>query len=746
MNRINRLRFEIKGQVQGVGFRPHVYRVAREMGLTGWVKNNGSGVLIEITGKNTSRFLQKLQEKLPPLTKITKIKIRSLPVTEQINRFEILPSDFTHIETMISPDVGICDACLHELFDPNSRFYLYPFLSCIYCGPRLTITKNLPYDRVQTSMNVFNMCDDCANDYSDPCNRRYHAQPTACPQCGPQLSNSLTKIAEYLLKGDILAIKSLGGYQLVCDAKNEATVQILRQRKNRKSKPFALMVLNLASARFIADYSDEEARMLISRERPIVLLQKRNNLLPNIIAPGLSCVGVMLPYTPLHYLLFYSLLNRPKDFDWLKQGNSIVLIVTSANPGNAPLITEDKLARSELKKITDHIVSYNRKIVTRTDDSVIQIANKKTIFIRRARGYVPTPVKLAYPVPCTLALGAHLKNTFCITRGDEAFVSQYIGDMKNVSTIDFLHETLNHLLKFLNVKPECIACDLHPDFYTTRLARSFELPIFPIQHHHAHLAAVIAEHHIKDAVIGLALDGYGYGEDGKPWGGELFLLVGTQYQRVGHFYPIMLPGNDQAAREPWRIAAGILYELGEMQEIVKRFSNQKNVELLAQMLKGSISIIRTSSCGRLFDAASALLGVQFQSHYEGEAAMKLESLVSKLEILSEGWAIKNGQFNMYATFKHLLHCDLVTGANIFHGTLVTGLANWIKQTCQQWRTNKIVFGGGCFLNKILLQGLIETLQIKNNRVYFSEQVPPNDGGLSLGQAWIAANKKENLCA
>jgi len=737
---MDRLQLKIIGQVQGVGFRPHVYRVASALKLRGWVKNNGAGVVIEVIGENTKQFISLLQENLPPLAKIKNIEAEHFPYNplDDTGRFEILKSESTSVNTVISPDVATCNNCLEELFNPESRFYLYPFLNCTHCGPRLTITQNLPYDRAQTSMDIFEMCEACVNDYLDPCNRRYHAQPTACQQCGPQLSMSLEKITQYILDGKILAIKSLGGFQLICDANNVDAIEKLRARKHRKTKPFALMALNAPSVQLFGDCSNKEKELLNSQERPIVLLKKKNAIFPDIIAPGLSQWGVMLPYTPFHYLLFYAFLGYPSGQDWLEQNCSFVLIVTSANPGKLPLVIDDSVAKSALKDIADHQVSYNRKIITRVDDSVVRVICEKPVFIRRARGYVPSPIKLSSHVPCTLALGAHLKNAFCITRGDEAFVSQHIGDIENTTTVEFLHESLNHLMKFLNVKPERIACDLHPDFYTTRLAHSINLPIIPVQHHHAHLTSVIAEYHIKEPVLGLALDGYGYGDDGSLWGGELFFLEGINYQRIGHFYPIALPGGDQATREPWRIALGILYELNETKEINKRFAEVKNSDAVLQMLEKNIHISRTSSCGRLFDAASALLGTQQQVNYEGEAAMKLESLVSQPEVLSNGWQIHQDQLNLLPTLKYLLNCDPVTGANIFHGTLIAGLADWLEKSCQQWKLNKVVLSGGCFLNKILTEGLVKMLMHKNIIAYFPKQVPPNDGGLCLGQAWVAA--------
>lgn len=721
---------EITGQVQGVGFRPHVYRVACALNLTGWVKNTGSGVLLEINGEAADLFVEKLQENLPPLAKISGMTVNNISTNQKpVPRyFEILKSDFTSATTIIGPDTSICDLCLKELFDPNSRFYHYPFLNCMNCGPRLTITKNLPYDRAQTSMHVFSMCAACQNDYSDIHNRRYHAQPTACVKCGPALSLEIENIAKRIHKGEIVAVKGLGGYQLICDANNESSIFALRQRKQREAKPFAMMCADINSIKNIVEVSDSEESHLSSEKRPIVLLRKLNTTaLPDNIAPGLSHFGVMLPYTPLHYLLF----------DCLSQYQLDVLIVTSANSGGNPLLIDDALAIQELKTIADTVVSYNRDIVTRLDDSVLRVVNNNPMFIRRARGYVPMPIQLAHTIPSTLALGGYLKNTFCITRGDEAFVSQHLGDLKNKATIEFFHETLNHLMKFLNVKPERIAHDLHPDFYTTRLSFEFELPIFSIQHHHAHLASVMAEHCIDEPVLGLALDGYGYGENGEAWGGELCLLEGVHFQRIGYFQPLPLPGGDLASHEPWRMAVSVLHVLGKEKDIQKLYADQAGLKTVSEMLKKSLNCPLSSSCGRLFDAASALLGIQSVSHYEGHAAMRLESLVTTPQILSTGWLIEENRFNLLPTLEYLLHCTQPEGANIFHGTLIAGLAEWIVANARRMDVKKIVLSGGCFLNQILTEGLVQALTEKNLIPLLPQILPPNDGGLSLGQAWIA---------
>ncbi|WP_454781836.1 carbamoyltransferase HypF [Legionella sp. WA2022007384] len=739
---IERLRIIIQGQVQGVGFRPCVYRIAKHLALTGWIQNNAYGVLIEVQGILAGNFIAHLKDNLPPLAIVNDIQQETIPLQDNEILFKIIESQKGRVNTIITPDVSICSECLKELFDPQSRYFRYPFLNCTHCGPRFTITRNIPYDRNQTSMDVFPLCVDCQTDYNNPENRRYHAQPTACIHCGPQLSCSVEEVAQSILQGEIIALKSLGGYQLICDARNEAAVAKLRARKNRDAKPFAIMVANSLSAKRLVTINPQEQDLLESMPRPIVLLKKNDELneFNPQIAPGLNSLGVMLPYTPLHYLLFNALIGNENGCAWLSEFQDIILVVTSANLGGKPLIMDDHAATQELNHIADKIVSYTRQIITRADDSVLRLIHHTPVFIRRSRGYVPTPIQLPYAIPPTLAVGGHLKNTFCITRGKEAFVSQHIGSLNNKATIEFFHESFNHLLRFLDVTPERVAHDLHPDFYTTHFAEHYGIPTYAIQHHHAHLASVLAEHGITKSVLGLALDGYGYGIDGEAWGGELFLLENTRCTRIGSFMPLLQPGGEKAAREPWRMAASVLHSLGRRDEITQRFSEFPQAHLIHQMLDKKINCPATSSCGRLFDAASALLGVQLISQYEGQAAMRLESLVTQVQIIPNGWQIKKNCLDMMPTLELLANCpNPVIGANLFHGTLIAGLAEWIKRACRERKIDMIVLSGGCFLNQILTERLTTTLNEFGIASFFPRALPPNDGGISLGQAWIAGN-------
>lgn len=737
--KLERLQLIIQGQVQGVGFRPCVYRVAKRLRLTGWIQNNASGVLIEVQGTLVSEFINHLTVSLPPLAKVNNIQLKTIPLKINDVLFEIIESEKGKANTIIAPDTSICSECLHELFDPQSRYFRYPFLNCTHCGPRFSITQTLPYDRCHTSMEPFPLCQDCNTDYTNPDNRRYHAQPTACVNCGPQLSLSVEDIAQCILQGEIIALKGLGGYQFICDARNETTLLKLRERKNRETKPLALMVANSESAERIVEINEQARTLLEGAARPIVLLRKKEGFAGDTdkIAPGLNHLGIMLPYTPLHYLLFNAFAGNVNGCDWLDEFQSMILVVTSANLGGDPIVIEDHSAESDLKTIADKIVSYNRRIITREDDSVVRLVNDAPMFIRRSRGFVPTPIQLPYAIPSTLAVGGHLKNTFCITRGDEAFVSQHIGSLNNKATIDFFHESLNHLLNFLDVKPERIAHDLHPDFYTTRFAEDYGVPAFAIQHHHAHLASVAAEHGIQKRVLGLALDGYGYGLNGEAWGGELLLLENATFERLGSFYPLLQPGGEIAAREPWRMAASVLHLLGRGIEINKRFSGCTQASAIHQLLDKKINCPSTSSCGRLFDAASAVLGIQLMSQYEGQAAMRLESLVTELQIVPNGWRIKDNNFDMLPTLELLLDLACpITGANFFHGTLIAGLTAWIKGMCRERGIDMVVLSGGCFLNQILAEGLTKSLCESGIKPFLPRYLPPNDGGISLGQAWI----------
>jgi len=734
-----RLHLEITGTVQSVGFRPHCYGLAIRFKLTGWVSNHGGGVSLQIQGNNNilDEFLKTLIDELPPLARITQLEQNKIPVENNEDTFVIRESLYMPVTSAIPPDSNVCTDCLKELFNPESRYYHYAFINCTQCGPRYTVTKCLPYDRRNTAMAEFELCQACQLEYDNPDDRRFHAQATACPDCGPKLSMPVKEITERLCAGQILAIKGLGGYQLICDANNHDAVQTLRKRKNRKAKPFAVMAANLQSFEKLVELDNTTRALLESPQRPIVLATRKPNItLSPAIAPGLNRLGVILPYAPLHYLIFNMAVGSPKGTDWLYQKQDLTLVMTSANPGGEPLVIDNLEADKRLNTIADAIIHHDRIIVTRCDDSVLHIVNDTPRFIRRARSYVPQAIQLSHETPPTLAVGGHKKNTICITRGNEAFLSQHIGDLENRASYQFFRETIEHLLESLDVTPEIIAHDKHPDFFSTQFAQNFGIPIVAVQHHHAHLAAVAAEHGITQSAIGLALDGFGLGEHNQSWGGELLLLEGAHYQRLGYLSPLKQPGADRATREPWRMAATIFERLGRANEIEKRF-DQAEAKLLQQVLRKNVNCPVTSSAGRLFDAAAGLLGLLPVCSYEGQAAMMLESLVTKPQVMHNGWKIQNDQLDFLPLLEQLINCDPEHGANLFHGTLIAALSQWLKQTALQYEVDTILLGGGCFLNKILSTGLIENLISENFNVKIGQQAPINDGGLSLGQAWIA---------
>lgn len=749
-------RLRVAGIVQGVGFRPYVWRLARELNLAGWVRNDSAGVDILVSGDNAAieAFTQRLPREIPPLAEVRELTWQDAPAEEEGRAFAIVESGIGTAATMIGHDTAVCPDCLAEMFDPDDRRWRYAFINCTHCGPRYTLTRRLPYDRVQTSMAVFPLCPDCGREYRDPADRRFHAEPTACPACGPRLKFTNLKdntsgdaIAETLSRlhaGEIVAIKGLGGFHLACDARNAETVQRLRERKQRDEKPFAVMAANLASIADLVELSEADAALLQSPERPIVLLRKNTGTdLPGI-APGLAWLGVMLPYTPVHWLLFHEAAGRPSGIGWMEAAQDLLLVMTSANPNGEPLVIGNDEAVERLAGIADALLMHDRDIVVRTDDSVVrQTENGMPQFIRRARGYTPRAIRLPSAGPSVLALGGHLKNTVCVTRGDEAFLSQHIGGLDNPAACAMLDEVVRHLLDILEVEPAAVAHDLHPDFFGTRrgleLAQTLGVPAVAVQHHHAHLAAVAAEHGVAGPVLGLALDGVGLGTDNMAWGGELLRVEGAGFARLGHLAPLPLPGGDRAAREPWRMAASALYKLGRADAIAHR-SGQRGGNLL-QILKRGLNCPETTSLGRWFDAAAGLLGVCATMAYEGQAAMQLEGLAERhgaVEAWRDGWRIEAGRLDLLSLLGRLAdEQDAGFGSALFHATLAEALAAWLGQAAREQNIDAVALGGGCFLNHILSRSLRTRLRADGLRVLEARQAPPNDGGLSLGQAWVA---------
>ncbi|MEO1089529.1 MAG: carbamoyltransferase HypF [Pseudomonadota bacterium] len=734
-----RMRVRVRGVVQGVGFRPFVHALAERHGLAGWVRNDGEGVVMEVEGGRLAAFVEAIRGEAPPLARIDALDVAPLARGGTTGFEIVLSADDCAARTMIGADVAVCDACLEELFDPTDRHYRYPLLNCTHCGPRYTLTNGLPYDRVRTSMAEFPLCPECKRDYGNPRNRRFHAQPIACPACGPRLSLDVEVAVAALRAGEIVAIKGLGGFHLACDATNAAAVERLRARKHREAKPLAVMVANTASAAHLVDLGDGVLELLTSRERPIVLAHKRSSAsIAPAVAGDLASLGVMLPATPLHYLLFHEAAGRPDGTSWLDRPLADTWVMTSANPAGEALVIDDDEARIRLAGIADHILGHDRAIVVRADDSVVQPDAQGGVMVRRARGYVPAALRLARPLPSVLALGGHLKATLCAVRGDEAFLSQHLGDLDAASTRTFMDETCRHLLQILDLRPTVIAHDLHPDHVIPASARDLGLPMVAVQHHHAHLAAVAAEHRHRDPLVGLALDGLGHGPDGTIWGGELLALDGPRSERLGRLRPLAQPGGDRAAREPWRMAAAVLDELGRGDEIDGRLAAWPLAAGVRSMLERDVACPRTSSLGRVFDAAAALLGVAFVNAYEGEAAMRLEALVRAPVVDAGLYEIDaDGQLDLRPLLERMLSLDAVRGAELFHGTLTEALTDWLAGGAAAREVRTVALGGGCLLNRVLREGLERQLAARGLTVLVPRSVPPGDGGLSLGQAWVA---------
>jgi hydrogenase maturation protein HypF len=726
----------VRGAVQGVGFRPFVHGLAREFELDGFVRNDAEGVLLEIQGARANEFVDALRREPPPLARIDRIELRRVP-SKSMRGFSIEPSADGRTATRIVPDAAVCENCLDDLFDPDSRFYLYPFVNCTHCGPRYTLTRRLPYDRPQTSMAGFPMCDACAGDYRDPLSRRFHAQPIACPQCGPKLDCTIDDIMTPLRAGGIVALKGIGGYHLICDAHNERAVTELRRRKGRDAKPFAVMAANVASAERIGAFGAEGRALLRSMARPIVVADKLRELAPSL-APGLSRIGVVLPYAPVHHLLFHAAAGRPTGRAWRDAPQDFAFVATSANPSGEPLITDDDEAREKLNGIADLVVGHDRAILARADDSVMTMIAGAPAFLRRARGFVPEPIELGDDGPNVLALGAHLKTTVTVTRGREAFVSTHIGGLTDRSTIAFHEETVARMLDILDVRPDIVACDLHPDLVTTRMAEARGLPVFRAQHHAAHIAAIAAEHGIVGPLLGAALDGHGHGDNGGAWGGELMLIDKGSWRRIGHLAPLPLPGGDRAARAPWRMGVAVLARLGREGEAANRFPRYGIAADVAR-LAAAPGATRTTSLGRMFDAAAAILGVRLEQQYEGQAAMELEALCKAPRALAGGFSIEGDALDLSPLFRALLDQRLSAreGAELFHGTLIEALAAWIGGAAGRLGQTRVALGGGCLMNAALADGLSRRLREQEIEPLLARKIPSNDGGLSLGQAFLA---------
>jgi hydrogenase maturation protein HypF len=734
-----RLGVRVTGAVQGVGFRPFVHRLATVYGLSGFVQNDADGVWIEIEGEAVDAFVVGLGTQAPPLARIETVATSPLRLRGDL-AFEVAATAAGGARSArIPPDAGICRACVDELFSPADRRRHYPFIACCDCGPRFTMTRALPYDRPQTAMAGFPLCAACEDDYRNPASRRFHAEPTACAACGPRYAEDAASILARMKRGEIVAVKGVGGFHLMCDARQPAVVDRLRQRKERSGKPFAVLAANAASVRQFAEASAAEAALLESPARPIVLLQTRSPH-PEHLAPGLDTIGVMLPSTGFHWLLFHAAAGAPQDNSWIDAAQEALFIATSANPGGEPLVVDVATARTRLAGIADAVIDHDRAIIVRADDAVARVIAGAPVYLRRGRGLAPDPIKLPRAVPSTIAFGAHLKAAVCVTRGDEAFLAQHVGDLDDPETRRFHAETAAHLLAILNVKPERAACDLHPDFASTFAAERTGLPLWRVQHHHAHAAACAAENAALGPYLALTLDGFGFGPHGEAWGGELLLVNDGGYRRVGGLAPLPLPGGDEAARAPWRMAAAVLAVLGRGREIAARFGAEPLAAPIAQCLAAR-RFGATSSAGRYFDAAAGLLGICPNQAYEAEAAMRLEALADGGVEPRSLWRITNDTLDLRAVFEALLDCDAEEGGGLFHRELADGLAALAFSAAAAHGVTRVALTGGCFANRLLTEHLSRALESSGLTPMRHRLCPPGDGGLALGQAWIAALKE-----
>jgi len=748
------LEITVTGVVQGVGFRPFIHRLASRHGLVGWVRNEAGEVRIAVegTGEQLDAFVGAIDAEAPPLATIDRLDVQ---VTQpgKYTGFRIVAStDQPDRRQPVSPDVATCDACTAELGDPGNRRYRYPFITCTDCGPRFTVIEAMPYDRERTSMRVFEQCDACLTEYRTPADRRYHSESNSCPECGPRIwvegstdqngdaADPIATAARALQNGRIVAIRGLGGFHLAVDATNDEAVRRLRQRKAREAKPLAVMVRAVAEARRLGTVGPEEERLLMSPERPIVLLRTHpgSTLAPSV-APLLDTVGVMTAYTPLHNLLL-GLVDRP-------------LVMTSGNLSEEPIATANDDARRKLGKIADVLLLHDREIVARYDDSVVRPTGHGAVFLRRARGYAPLPIPLPVPVPRPLlAVGPHLKNTFTLAHGGTAYVSQHIGDLENLETLEHFKTAVRLLGKLFRIEPELVVRDLHPGYLSTRVAAELDLgePL-AVQHHHAHVAAVAAEHGVTAPVIGIAYDGTGYGDDGAVWGAEIFVADLVTYDRRCQLRYVPLPGGDLAARQPWRVAVGYLSLAREIAPVFARaFLEVTDAErvLAEQQIERALNAPLASSMGRLFDAAAAVLGTRWRCHYEGQAAMELEALAGRrpgVDLPLPVVEAEDGRFELdpiplLAALgeRGLQGADLAELAAGFHDAVARATVEVTRRLAESTAINQVALGGGVFQNARLLDRTASGLAAVGLRVLLPRALSPNDGAISYGQTAVAA--------
>ncbi|MEE8193370.1 MAG: carbamoyltransferase HypF [Gemmatimonadales bacterium] len=750
------LRLSVTGVVQGVGFRPFVHRLALEHGLGGWVRNEAGEVRISVEGRKAAvkAFVHDLVDKAPPLSRIDSVDVAQTELSH-VDEFRIVESvDQPDRRQPVSPDVALCAACEAELFDASNRRHQYPFITCTDCGPRFTVIESMPYDRERTSMQAFQQCDECLREYGEPADRRYHSETNSCPDCGPRVwleeagdeaevcggAAALERAAQCLADGRVVAIRGLGGFHLAADATNDEAVSRLRRRKAREAKPLAVMVRTLEEARRLGRVGSGEERLLTSRERPVVLLRTLPDagLAPSV-APGLDTVGVMTAYTPLHHLLL-ELVGRP-------------LVMTSGNLSEEPIATANDDARSRLGDIADVLLLHDREIVARYDDSVVRLADGAPLFLRRARGYAPLPLELpvAAPVPL-VAVGPHLKSTFALAHGATAYVSQHIGDLENLETLEHFQAALAAFRELFRVEPEVAVRDMHPGYLSTRVAEELGLgETIVVQHHHAHAAAVAAEHGVIDRVIGVSYDGTGYGDDGAVWGAEILVSDLVDYERRGQLRYAPLPGGDLAVRRPWRVALGYLsLEPSLTDSFARAFEgvDQQERAIAEQQVARGLNSPLASSMGRLFDAAAAVLGTRQVAHYEGQAAMELEALAGErvaeplpfpvLEGDDEKWHLDPLPLLAALGEQRQAGRDVSELAARFHESVAHATVEIVGRVAEAAGLGTVALGGGCFQNARLLVTTRALLERRGLLVLAPRLLSPNDGSISYGQAAVAA--------
>lgn len=745
---MQRLTIHIKGIVQGVGFRPFVYNLARRLKLGGWVLNNSQGVELEIEGgdEEIAAFLSELKKSPPPLAVIDDVFVIQC-ILQGEQTFTIKQSqEQGKNRAWVAPDMATCVDCQEEIRNTRDRRYEYAFTNCTHCGPRYSIIQDVPYDREATTMAEFSMCPRCQAEYDEPSNRRFHAQPNACPVCGPEyaLVNRAGKVMSddvfnetrrLITAGNIVAIKGIGGYHLACDGRNEQAVRNLRSRKIREDKPFAVMCGSLAVASQLCTISLAEEQLLTGTVRPIVLLSKKksDHLAPSI-APGNAYLGVMLPYAPVHYLLLET---------------NDIWVMTSGNVSDEPIAYEDGDAQNRLADIADYFLVHNRRIHQSSDDSVVRVLKDKPYLLRRSRGFAPAPIRLSREIPSILAVGGEVKNAFCLTQGTFAFMSPHIGDLENLATYNYYLASIAHYKKLFAVEPTAVAYDLHPEYEATKYALTLPIPQIGVQHHHAHIASVLAEHSLDEQVIGVAFDGTGYGSDGKLWGGEFLIADCSNFTRAGHCRYLPLPGGEKAIKEPWRLGAWVLYNLYGMEFANRNSPLARNLpkgwQLMIDATRKGINAPLSSSAGRLFDVAAGLLGLGTVIHYEGQAAVELELAAQKSRGQLLPYAISDDNpriLDFMPTFAAMAEA-MGRGESVnflaasFHVTVAQAVAEMVRYIHQDTGIVTVALSGGVWQNRILLEKVVGILQQDGFVVYSNQRVPPNDGGLALGQALIA---------